>query len=500
MLSCENRIAFLFVLAVVAFTSQNQFYSRLLADERPNIVLVITDDQGYGDLSCHGNPVLQTPNLDQLASQSVRFTNFHVSPTCAPTRSALMTGRHEFQNGVTHTILERERMTLAAKTLPESLQQAGYATGIFGKWHLGDEDPYQPDNRGFDEVFIHGGGGIGQKYEGSCADAPPNRGQGKESGYFDPVVRHNGTFVQTKGFCTDVFFQASLGWIDGLRKNEKPFFAYISTNAPHGPFLAPDKYRGRFADKTFKPNNKPDNRLAGFYGMIENIDDNVGLLLKKLDEWKLDKNTIVIFMTDNGSAIGAKVFNADMKGAKGTVHEGGTRVPLFVRWNGNFKPNTKIDKLVAHIDLFPTIANLTGAALPAGDQVQGRSVVPLIKDKDADWDDRYLFVHKGRWPKGADPHEWKYKSAAIRNSRFRLINNEQLFDMRNDPGQKKNVIDEHPEIVAAMRVAYDTWWQKTVPMMVNEKANYGEQQPPFYRAFYDQQNGSGISEWVPPTF
>ncbi len=210
---------------------------------------------------------------------STRFTDFHVSPTCAPTRSSIFSGRHEFRNGVTHTIKERERMALSTTTFPQLLRKAGYETGIFGKWHLGDEDEYQPYNRGFSEVFIHGAGGIGQAYEGSCADFPPNRE--KDGRYFDNVILHNDTIVQTKGFCTDVFFQAALGWIQQQHKSRKPFFAYIAPNAPHGPMMAPEKYKKRFAEQGW------DENTQGRYGMIENIDDNFGLLMQKLDEWKL---------------------------------------------------------------------------------------------------------------------------------------------------------------------------------------------------------------------
>ncbi len=217
-----------------------------LQGSRPNIILVMTDDQGMGDLSCLGNKVLQTPNLDRFYELSTRFTDFHVSPTCAPTRSSIMSGRHEFRNGVTHTIKERERMALSTTAFPQLLRQAGYATGIFGKWHLGDEDEYQPYNRGFSEVFIHGAGGIGQAYQGSCADFPPNRE--RDGLYFDNVILHNDTLVQTEGFCTDVFFQAALGWIRQQQQAHTPFFAYISTNAPHGPMIAPDSYKQRFAD------------------------------------------------------------------------------------------------------------------------------------------------------------------------------------------------------------------------------------------------------------
>ncbi|MCG8586969.1 MAG: arylsulfatase, partial [Pirellulales bacterium] len=286
---------------------------------------MITDDQGYFDLSCHGHPFLTTPHLDKLHAASTRFTRFQVSPTCAPTRAAMMSGRAPFYVGVTHTILERERMKLGVPTMPEMLKSTGYTTGIFGKWHLGDQDPYRPDQRGFDEVFIHGAGGIGQSYHGSCGDAPGNK-------YFDPWVLHNNKFVRTKGFCTDVFFGQATKWIDEQRKSDKPFFAYITTNAPHGPFIAPESYRKKFVERKVPKNS------VGFYGMIENIDDNVGRLMAKLDEWDLADDTIVIFMTDNGPA--ASTYNGDMKGKKGPVEEGGTRVPFVVRWPGKFKART----------------------------------------------------------------------------------------------------------------------------------------------------------------
>ena len=200
----------------------------------PNIILILTDDQGYADISAHGSPDVSTPNMDKLKSQGISLVDFQVSPTCAPTRSAIMTGRHPFKNGITHTILERERMALGITTLQQVLKKGGYESGIFGKWHLGDEQEYQPDSRGFDEVFIHGAGGIGQAYAGSCADVPDNK-------YFDPIIKHNGTFVKTKGFCTDVFFTQALSWIKNKSKEDKPFFVYLSTNAPHGPFIAPEK-------------------------------------------------------------------------------------------------------------------------------------------------------------------------------------------------------------------------------------------------------------------
>ena len=203
---------------------------------RPNILLVLTDDQGYGELACHGNKIICTPNLDRLHQDSVRFTDFHVSPTCSPTRCSLMTGRHEFRSGVTHTILERERMSLKSTTIAQVLRSAGYRTGIFGKWHLGDEAAYQPGRRGFEEVFIHGGGGIGQSYPGSCGDAPGNT-------YFKPAILHNGRFEKTTGFCTDVFFAQATRWIDEKRKGKEPFFVYLTPNAAARPVRLPKEVR-----------------------------------------------------------------------------------------------------------------------------------------------------------------------------------------------------------------------------------------------------------------
>ncbi|MFM8434870.1 MAG: sulfatase-like hydrolase/transferase, partial [Planctomycetia bacterium] len=298
---------------------------------RPNVIYVMTDDQGYGDVAAHGNPVIHTPALDRLHAESVRLTEFHASPTCSPTRAALMTGRHEFRSGVTHTIFERERLALSATTLPQLLKTAGYATGIFGKWHLGDEDAYQPGKRGFDRVFIHGGGGIGQSFPGSCGDAPGNT-------YFDPMIRSDGTFVKTKGYCTDVFFSAALDWIDGRRSQEEPFFCYLATNAPHSPYDCPlgsdTPYLAKL-EAAGSADAKQRAEIAKFYGMIENIDTNLGRLFTKLDEWGLAEDTLVVFTTDNGTSAGQRVFNAGMRGQKVSPYRGGTRVPSFWRWKGN---------------------------------------------------------------------------------------------------------------------------------------------------------------------
>ena len=406
--------AFLIVASLICFLPARSTAAEPAFNKQPNIILIITDDQGYYDVSSHGNPHLATPHLDELRDQSLRFTRFQVSPTCAPTRSALMSGRAPFYVGVTHTILERERMKLGVPTLPEMLRDAGYSTGIFGKWHLGDQDPYRPDQRGFEEVFIHGAGGIGQTYGGSCGDAPGNK-------YFDPAILHNNRFVKTSGFCTDIFFEQAIKWI-ATKKGKKPFFAYITTNAPHGPFIAPDAYRKKFEEKGLPKNT------VGFYGMIENIDDNIGKLTKQLSDWGLEKDTLLIFITDNGPA--ASNYNGDHKGKKGSVDEGGTRVPSFWRWPGVLKAGTEVDRIANHYDMLPTFAEIAGTTPKQADQLHGRSLVPLLQNSKADWVDRYRMFHKGRWAKDGAKAA-RYNGFAVRNQRFRLVGRDNLYDMEN---------------------------------------------------------------------
>lgn len=447
---------------------------------RPNIIVILTDDQGYGDLSCHGNPVLRTPNLDRLHDEGVRFTDFHVSPTCAPTRAALMTGRHEFRNGVTHTILERERLTLNATTLAQVLKSAGYTTGIFGKWHLGDEPDHWPDKRGFDEMFIHGAGGIGQSFPGSCGDAPGNS-------YFNPAILHNGRFVKTKGYCTDVFFRQAIRWIDEVH-GEHPFFAYITPNAPHAPLQVREEDEKRYAGKV-------PEKAAKFFGMIANIDDNVGRLLARLAGWGIERDTLVLFMNDNGGTAGVSVFNAGMRGQKVTPWLGGTHAASFWRWPGTLKP-ADVDALAAHIDVFPTLAEIAGARL-TGDvkrQVEGRSLLPLLRNPKAPWADRILFTHVGRWPKGDPPADYKYARCSVRSPRWHLVSDEpdgkkfwQLFDVRTDYGEKTDVAERHPEVVKELEAAYDRWWDSVQPQLVNENA-VGPKENPF-KVLYERQLG-----------
>jgi arylsulfatase len=459
-----------------------------LSEAKPNIIFILTDDQGYGDLSSHGNPILKTENLDKLRGEAFRFLDFHVSPTCSPTRSALFTGRHEFKNGITHTILERERLTLDAFTLPQALQTAGYSTGIFGKWHLGDEDEYLPNRRGFNEMFIHGAGGIGQSYPGSCGDVPGNS-------YFDPILLRNDKLVKANGYCTDIFFERATEWIKEQVEDRKRFFAYIATNAPHAPYHAKEE------DASLYDGKVPKEDVANFFGMIHNIDENIGRLRERLKELGIERDTLLIFMNDNGTAAGQSVFNAGMRGAKGSPWVGGTRANSLWCWPGVIQ-NGESTEFVAHIDFFPTMADLAGIEWTdlMRSQVDGRSLVPILHGINEKWPDRFLVTHVGRWPKGANPDDYKYSAASVRDSRWAMVNPNgkplakgetpswQLYDLKSDYGQNRDVASQHPGIVMEMQDAIDKWWQECRPKMINEQAS-GPKLNPFAVRYWNQFGG-----------
>lgn len=473
----------------------------------PNIILVMTDDQGYAPVGAHGHPWIRTPHMDEMYENSIRFDRFYMGSTCAPSRAGLMTGTHAIRNGVTHTIFERERLSLKATALPQILKKAGYISGIFGKWHLGDEEPYQPENRGFDEVFIHGAGGIGQQYKGSCADVPGNE-------YFGTIFKHNGEFVRTSGYCTDSLFLATLGWISKVREGGRPFFAYLSTNAPHAPFVAPPKYQERFENLGF------DSKPAGFYGMIEHIDEHLGRMFEKLEEWDLMEETIVIFTSDNGmTRIGCGLtgfegrpqvelgkdednkpmmsYNAGMSGLKGTVHEGGVRAPFFVRWKGKIDEGRTINTIASCLDVVPTFAELAGVVLPEELGIEGRSLVPLLFEEEPTWEDRFLFEHVTRWDLGEDPDEYQWKGYSVRNQRYRLVEGE-LFDMVEDPSENRDIAGDHPMLVQEMKDAYDAFWKEVRPCMSNEEVPLAESKP-FHDGYREQSDSIGIPEWEMPS-
>lgn len=480
-----------FIISLFFLSGVDLFALETLQGKRPNIIMVITDDQGMGDLSCMGNTLVNTPHIDRFYKGSTRFTDFQVSPTCAPTRAAIMSGCPPFKVGVTHTIYQRERMAPTVYTFPQALQSAGYKTGLFGKWHLGDEEEYLPQSRGFDEVLMHGAGGIGQV---SLGDFPTNN----NNPYFDNVLLHNDTIVKTKGFCTDVFFNASLAWIKKQHEAKNPYFAYISLNAPHGPFVAPNKYKKRFLEKG------SNGRSAARLGMIENIDDNFGHMMTKLKEWNALENTLVIFMTDNGAVrLGSTkkipYFNAGLKSGKNSPNEGGTRVPFFMQWKGVLKEGLDINELTAHLDIYKTFCELAGAKLPKKMQsLEGRSLLPLLQQMpESKWSDRELFIHCGRWKEG-QRDKFKFTKCAVRTKRWRFVNNKELYDISKDRGEKTDVAAQFPEVVEKLRKSYDRWWAETLPLMINEglpKVKAADQ--PFAKRYEEQLKEKGIPDWTP---
>ena len=423
---------------------------------QPNIVIVIADDQGYGDLGHTGNPVIKTPNIDALASESTSLTDYHVAPTCSPTRSALMTGHWTDRTGVWHTINGRSMLRANEVTLGQLLKDNGYTTGMFGKWHLGDNFPYRPEDRGFDEVYRHGGGGVGQ-----TPDVWDNA-------YFDGSYFHNGEIVPAEGFCTDVFFRQARKFIKKQVEAGQPFFAYISTNAPHGPLHCPQKYLEMYPGQSQK--------IAAFYGMITNIDDNVGATRKFLKELGVSDNTIFIFTTDNGTATGNEVFNAGMRGKKGSEYEGGHRVPFIAHWPAaGWNTMHRCDILCHAVDVVPTVVGLAGGKKPQSLRWDGVSIETLLDPKqDADIGDRMLVTDSQRI---RDPIKWR--KTAVMSQQWRLINGAELFEIKKDPSQEKDVAADHPQQVKKMKDFYDGWWAELEPTFLETTEIYlGAQEAP----------------------
>jgi arylsulfatase A-like enzyme len=429
---------------------------------RPNVVLIITDDQGYGDLGVHGNPKIRTPNLDRLAGESVRLDRFYVSPVCSPTRSSLMTGRYNYRTGVVDTFLGRSMMRPDEVTLAEMLGAAGYRTGIFGKWHLGDHYPLRPIDQGFQEALVLRGGGIGQP-----SDPPESGGDS----YFDPILQRNGRQVKTKGYCSDVYTDAAMDFIAADRS--RPFFVYLPFNCPHAPLQVPDSYLKPYLAMDLSndqfpkvghplPEPTPKDITARVYGMVTNIDDNVGRLLARLDELKLADDTIVVYLTDNGPQQVRYV--AGMRGRKGGTYEGGIRVPGYVRWPGKLQAGRVVDRIAAHIDLTPTLLEACGVAKPDGVAFDGKSILPLMKGEAVEWPDRTLFF---QWHRGDEPE--RYRAFAARSQGFKIVRSEaakdrpletsiELFDMESDPLEMRDIAREHPEILARLRKEYEAWF------------------------------------------
>lgn len=430
------------------------FISAADSPKRPNVLLMITDDQGYGDLSIHGNTMIQTPQIDALARQSVRLTNFHVDPTCSETRSALMTGRYSCRAGVWHTVMGRSILGRTEYTMAQEFAAHGYRTAMFGKWHLGDNFPYRPHDRGFQECLYHGGGGVGQTPDFWGND------------YFDDTYfRNDGRPEPQQGYCTDVWFREATRFIEGNR--DRPFFCYLATNAPHAPYNVDPKYSQPYVERGVP------QPMANFYGMIANVDENVGRLLKKLEEWKLADNTILVFMTDNGSAAGTPPgnpnagkkkrqegswpgFAAGMRGQKGSQYEGGHRVPCFIRWPaGRLQVDRDMNSLAAHFDLLPTFMALCNMNPPADVHFDGTSLAGELRgDQDGSVVGRTLVVHSQRVDQ---PEKWR--KCSVMTQRWRLVDGKELYDLPADPGQTSDVAAEHLDVVAKLRTFYENWWK-----------------------------------------
>jgi arylsulfatase A-like enzyme len=418
---------------------------------RPNVVFLLADDVGYGDLACLGNPAIQTPNLDSLYQQSVRFTDFHVSPTCSPTRASIITGRYSDATGVWHTIMGRSLLDPRNTTLAQCFKSSGYATGIFGKWHLGDNYPCRPTDLGFDEAIVCGGGGIWQ--------TPDYFGNDDRN----DAYLHNGNYQKYLGFSTDVFFQRAIDFAAGAQAKQRPFLCYIPTPAAHEPTWALEADAAPYR-------NVAGLKQPGFYGMIANIDANLGRMRKFLEARGLAENTIVIYAGDNGSSDGAGVFNAGMRGNKGSPYEGGHRVPLFISWPaGGLKQGTDVSTLTAHIDILPTLVDLCGLK-NRGANVDGVSLRPLLYPGQSAWPERTIVTDSQR-----QEHLVKWKDTAVMTQRWRLVNSTatgdetklELYDIQQDPGQKFDLAARYPDLVQKLKAEYESWWKKA-SLVANE--------------------------------
>ena len=432
----------------------------------PNVIIIITDDQGHGDFGFYGNPVLQTPHLDEMARNSARLENYYVSPVCAPTRASLMTGRYNYRTGVVDTYLGRAMMATEEITLAERLRDQGYKTGIFGKWHLGDSYPMRPMDQGFEESLVHRGGGIGQ----------PSDPTGAEGKYTDPTLLHNGELKEMEGYCTDIYFSEALQWIEDTYQ-EAPFFAYIPTNAPHGPYHdVPDSLyqyykslnlnHGLFPEDPNHPftNEMNADRVARIFAMITNVDENVGRLFTKLEELEITDNTLVLFMLDNGP--NTRRFVNGMRGMKTSVYEGGVHSPLFAHWPGTLPPGVASDRISAHIDITPTILDAAGVDTESIADFDGISLLPLLTRTASDWPERNIFIqtHRGDVPVRyhhffARSQNWK----VVHQSGFGPENFEgepqfELYNMETDPLETNNVADQFPDTLQALIAAYDAWF------------------------------------------
>lgn len=450
----------LLFLCPLTFTGQE------LSNSKPNIIIIMPDDISWGEHSYYGGN-MPTPHIDNLFESGLRFNSFHVSPTCSPTRAALLTGEHEFYAGVTHTIFMRDVLSGSSKLIPQMLKEVGYTTGMFGKWHLGDDFKDRPKQKGFDEVLQHGAGGITQNYPHS-ADFPGNN-------YNNPYLVYNEKLIKETGFCTDIFFDYALNWIDKVKRKKKPFFVYLPTNVAHVPHIEPESTQFE-NDQIWKGLNEK---------IIKNLDWNVGKLMKFLSDNDLDENTLVIYFTDNG-APGAKA--KGLLGGKGKASEGGIRVPCVFYWKGKIQ-NTgiEIDQLTGHLDLYRTFANLAGHPEKINSEKLwgGKDLTALLESPTNTLEKRYWVGHRARWRKEAEKS--KYTEASIQDEEFKLyFKSETKFTLHNlntDLGEKIDIKEQYPEKVAELKKQFDLFWEDTKPYMVNDANEIPEFHKPYHQLF-----------------
>ncbi len=417
-----GKLIFLSFMAALLISCSSQTDS---SNRYPNVVLIITDDQGWGDLSITGNTNMETPNIDNLAETGVTFDRFYACAVCSPTRAELLTGRYHVRGGVYSTSAGGERLDTDETTMAKFFKKAGYATAAYGKWHNGMQPPYHPNARGFDD------------YYGFCS--------GHWGNYFSPMLEHNGEIVQGAGFIVDDFTNHGIAFIH--ENKSQPFFLYLAYNTPHSPMQVPDpwwdKYKNKELQKIHRDPEKEDiNFTRAALAMCENIDWNVGRVVKTIEEAGLTKNTIVIYLSDNGP--NSWRWNGGMKGRKGSTDEGGVRVPMFMKWEGTLQPGSTVKKIAGVIDLLPTLADLTGIGFNPPKPLDGISLKPLLMEDTPEWNDRFIINH------------WAGKTS-VRNQKFRLDPDGQLFDMESDPEQKTDVSDARPEIAEQMKLTRKKW-------------------------------------------
>ncbi|MEM6628216.1 MAG: arylsulfatase [Bacteroidota bacterium] len=391
---------------------------------QPNIVIILVDDQGWGDLSMNGNPLVETPRIDGIGKNGATLQHFYVNAVCSPTRAALLTGRYAVRGGVYSTSAGGERLDLDEYTFAQAFQEAGYATGAFGKWHNGMQYPYHPNARGFDEFF------------GYCS--------GHWGSYVDAILEHNGELVESKGYLTDVLTHKAIEFIEANK--DGPFLTYLPLNTPHSPMQVVEPWWEKFEDAELPRHRYSDREKIlhsrAAYAMAENIDGNVGRVIDKLKELGIEENTIVMYFSDNGP--NGWRWNGGMEGIKGSVNEGGVRSPFVIQWPGTIKAGRQVEEITSVQDLFPTVLDLAGINYTPKNELDGESIAPLLLEDSTVWEDRILVNH------------WRNRTS-IRSQGFRLDESGRLFDMQRDAGQTSNVADSFPSVYEELQKVKETW-------------------------------------------